>query len=128
MADQRRTSPQTTRQLNCVVADAVPVEPVSAPKFPANREINREFRQIRLVGAILHADTRANSEAFSKFPYATEQGNFLKEQGICTREQRILNGYRQGDFLDARPLTRIARHRRVAECALRIPSFRPDPR
>ena len=25
------------------LADAVAVEPVSAPKFPANREINREF-------------------------------------------------------------------------------------
>jgi len=28
---------------DCVVADAVAVEPVSTPKFPANREINREF-------------------------------------------------------------------------------------
>src|SRR5665811_422109 len=27
----------------CVVADAVGFEPVSTPKFPANREINREF-------------------------------------------------------------------------------------
>jgi len=26
-----------------MVADAVAVEPVSAPTFPANREINREF-------------------------------------------------------------------------------------
>jgi hypothetical protein len=65
-----------------VVADAVDVEPVSSPEFPANREINREFRQIRLLGAILHADTRANSEACSEIPYATEQGIFAKEQGI----------------------------------------------
>jgi hypothetical protein len=28
---------------DCVVADAVDLEPVSASKFPANREINREF-------------------------------------------------------------------------------------
>ena len=27
-----------------MVADAVPVEPVSTTKFPANREKNREFR------------------------------------------------------------------------------------
>jgi hypothetical protein len=33
--------------LKLLVADAVLVEPVSTPKFPANREINREFRQIR---------------------------------------------------------------------------------
>jgi ketosteroid isomerase-like protein len=32
---------------NCVVADAVQVEPVSTPKFPANREINREFCRLR---------------------------------------------------------------------------------
>ena len=46
-----------------MVADAVTVEPVSTPEFPANREKNREFRQIRALGAILKADTRANSEA-----------------------------------------------------------------
>ena len=64
-----------------MVADAVLVEPVSAPKFPANREINREFRQIRLLGAILPADTRANSEACREIPYATEQGIFAKGTG-----------------------------------------------
>ena len=65
-----------------MVADAVLVEPVSTPKFPANREINREFRRISLLGAILKADTRANSEACSEIPYSTEQGIFAKEQGI----------------------------------------------
>ena len=52
----------------CVVADAVAFEPVSTLKFPANREKNREFHQIRALGAILKADTRANSEACSEFP------------------------------------------------------------
>src|SRR5262249_51264079 len=56
-------------------------------EFPANREINREFRQNRQLDAILHADTPANSEACSEIPYSTEQGIFAKEQGIldCTR-------------------------------------------
>ena len=72
-----------------MVEDAVPVEPVSIPEFPANREINREFRRIRPPGAILKADTRVNSAAYSEIPYATEQGIFAKEQGICTREQGI---------------------------------------
>ena len=69
-----------------MVADAVDLEPVSTREFPANREINREFRQIRLVGAILHADTRANSEACRKIPYSAEQGIISAEQGIldCT--------------------------------------------
>jgi hypothetical protein len=83
-----------------VVADAVAVEPVSSAKFPANREINREFRRIRLLGAILKADMRANSDACNKIPYSTEQGIFAKEQGICTREQGIERAEVQSEFLD----------------------------
>ena len=52
-------------------------------------KINREFRRIRLLSAILKADTRANSKASSEIPYSTKQGIFAKEQGICTREQGI---------------------------------------
>jgi hypothetical protein len=43
------------------VVDAVAVEPVSTIEFPANRENNREIRQVPLVGAIVAADTRGNS-------------------------------------------------------------------
>jgi len=75
---------------DCVVAHAVTCEPVSPGKFPANREKNREFCRIRALDAILNADTRANSKACSKIPYATEQGNILEEQGIPAKEQRIL--------------------------------------
>ncbi len=71
----------------CVVADAVQVEPVSTANFPANREKNREFRQIGPLGAILKADTRANSEAFSEIPCATEQGIFGAQQGISWAKQ-----------------------------------------
>jgi len=75
------------------VADAVDLEPVSASEFPANREKNREknreFHQIRLPGAIMKADTRANSEASSEIPYATEQGIISPEQGILVQEQGI---------------------------------------
>jgi hypothetical protein len=67
-----------------VVADAVAVEPVSTHKFPANREINREFRRIRLLDAILNADPQVNSAACREIPYATEQGIFAGEQGIST--------------------------------------------
>ncbi|MGB8893552.1 MAG: hypothetical protein WCD13_04440 [Pseudolabrys sp.] len=69
------------------MADAVAFEPVSTPKFPANREINREFHQIRALGAILKADPRANSKASSEIPYATEQGIISAEQGIPAPEQ-----------------------------------------
>jgi hypothetical protein len=67
--------------------------PSPTHEFPANREINREFCRIRLVNAILKADTRANSEACSEIPYSAEQGIFAKEQGICT--QRTGNFSRQ---------------------------------
>jgi hypothetical protein len=43
---------------DCVVADAVTYEPVSIPKFPANREKNREFfnfRPDRGSGGPIHA-------------------------------------------------------------------------
>jgi hypothetical protein len=72
-----------------VVADAVGFEPVSTPNFPANREINREFRQIRPFLKILDADTRAISKAFGQIPYATEQGIISAEQGISAQEQGI---------------------------------------
>jgi hypothetical protein len=72
-----------------MVADAVAFEPVSTPEFPANREINREFHQNRLLGVILNTDTRANSAACREIPYATEQGIFAQEQGISTVEQGI---------------------------------------
>ena len=72
-----------------MAADAVAFEPVSTPKFPANREKNREFRQIRPLCEILKADTRANSKASSEIPYATEQGIISAEQGIQIQEQGI---------------------------------------
>ena len=72
-----------------MVADAVTYEPVSILKFPANREKNREFRQIRPLCEILKADTRANSKVSSEIPYATEQGIISAEQGILVQEQGI---------------------------------------
>jgi hypothetical protein len=83
-----------------MVADAVDLEPVSSIQFPANREINREFRQIPARGAILNADTRANSEACSEIPYSAEQGIFAKEQGICA--QRTGNFSRQVTIIAGR--------------------------
>ena len=72
-----------------MVADAVAVEPVSTPKFPANREINREFYQIRPPCEILKANTRAISIPFSQIPYATEQGIISADQGISAQKQGI---------------------------------------
>jgi len=85
--------------IECVVADAVTYEPVSTPKFLANREINRKFRQIRSLCEILKANTRAISKAFSQIPYAMKQGIFrmmqrilVQEQGISTDKNEIITG------------------------------------
>jgi len=43
-AAQKGASP---KRQHCLADDAVNCEPVSASKFPANREINREFRRVR---------------------------------------------------------------------------------
>jgi hypothetical protein len=70
--------------------DAVGCQSVSKPKFPANREINREFCGFRPSCAIFAPSQRANSMASGQIPYAMEQGIFLPEQGKFWSEQGIL--------------------------------------
>jgi hypothetical protein len=59
-----------------VVVEAVPLEPVSTSKFPANREINREICRFGHFLGIFRSNQRADSTAYSQIPYATEQGIF----------------------------------------------------
>jgi hypothetical protein len=66
---------------DCVVADALWIEPVSTPKFPANREINREFCGFWRLAAILTPNRRAGSMVYNQIPYATEQGIFKRVSG-----------------------------------------------
>jgi hypothetical protein len=72
-----------------MVADAVQVEPVSTPEFPANKEINREFFNFGSDCGSAVAIRPMIQRAWSEIPYSTEQGIFAKEQGICRREQGI---------------------------------------
>jgi len=69
-----------------MVAHAVQVEPVSIAEFPANREINRDIRQIGPREPISNPNTRAKLLTCGKIPYATEQAIILEEQGIRTQE------------------------------------------
>src|SRR5262249_55567675 len=50
-------------------------------KFPANKEINREFCKFGASAAISASNQRANSKACSKIAYATEQGIFAAITG-----------------------------------------------
>jgi hypothetical protein len=84
---------------DCVVVDAACIEPVSTSKFPANREINSEFRGNRPSAAILGTQSASQTQSFTaRIPCATEQGifklyqgKFFDEQGIFTRDASILN-------------------------------------
>jgi hypothetical protein len=58
-------------------------------KFPANREKNREFPVNRPPESILAPNRLLNSVAYSKIPYATEQGIISCEQGIFYKEQGV---------------------------------------
>ena len=61
-------------ELILLAEDAVRCEPVSAGKFSANRENNREFCRIRPYRAIFARRQPANSMACREIAYATEQG------------------------------------------------------
>ena len=65
---------------------AVGCELVSASKFPANRENNREFCRIRPSVAIFVANEPAASIAYNGIPYATEQGISKRVSGKIFQE------------------------------------------
>jgi len=71
------------------LADAVAVEPVSSPKFPANREFYREFCKIVASGAPETANNGFVIGHSMRIPYSTEQGIIFVKQGILAREQGI---------------------------------------
>src|SRR5262249_47896015 len=57
------------------------LRPCLRTKFPANREINREFCKFGASAAISASSQRANSKACRQIPYATEQGIFAAITG-----------------------------------------------
>jgi hypothetical protein len=59
---------------DCVVADAVAVEPVSTPKFPANREKNREFCKLVAFSAAETPNRAVVAALLMQISYSMEQG------------------------------------------------------
>jgi len=82
--------PQSARE-NVVVRTRLPAwrrSPVRISlrlKFPANREINREYYRIQLFTAILVPSRRVNSMVCRRIPYATEQGIIDRAAGKISR-------------------------------------------
>jgi hypothetical protein len=72
-----------------VVADAVHIEPVSGPKFPANREKNREFCETAPSGAAETVNNAAVTGLPILIPYLMEQGIIFAKQGNLVQEQGI---------------------------------------
>ena len=75
---------------DCVVADAVVVEPVSTPIFPANREYYREISQILGFATPETASTSGSTAVWTPIPYSVKQGIIPAEQGMLMQEQGIL--------------------------------------
>jgi hypothetical protein len=75
------------RRRDWLADDPVIVEPVSGSPFPANREINRDFRHFCLCGPDSVLVCRVNSMVCSQIPYSTKQGNVFNEQGNFGRDQ-----------------------------------------
>jgi hypothetical protein len=68
---------KSPRMWDCVVADALQIEPVSNLKFPANREINREFCRFRgPLARFSRPIAKRIQWLAAKFPTPKEQGIF----------------------------------------------------
>ena len=81
-----------------MVADAVTYEPVSIPKFPANREKNREFfnlGQSRLRGPDARndfGDLERNSLLIGTGNFCKATGNVNARTGDCAGIVRSISG------------------------------------
>lgn len=79
-----------------MVADAVAVKPVSTTKFPANREMNRDYFDF---GAVFRSDAPVRpmiSGPWSQIPCSSEQGIFEQEQGIFRVDQGKFGSHDRG--------------------------------
>ena len=78
---------------NKTLAEGVGFEPVSTSEFPANREINREFRGI--PSACVKFERRHASKFMgfaAKFPTQQNRELFVTEQGIWTAPRGMNRG------------------------------------
>ena len=100
----------------CVVADAVVIEPVSASQFPANREKNREFCNFGATSRIERPASPMISGLFLQIPYSAEQGISEKNREF----QSPIRDFRRAiDWLSARP--QLDHARSVANLARTVP-------
>jgi hypothetical protein len=80
------------------VADAVAVEPVSTPKFPANREKNRDFFNFGPDRGLKHPMRPMIPGAFKPNSLLNGTGNFLTEQEFRPKNREFKWPIVQIDF------------------------------
>jgi hypothetical protein len=81
MAGICRLFRKSLRTSDCVVADAVAIEPVSIAGFPAYREIYREFLESRDPVCVIGHKRYRISITCDEIPYSMEQGIFPTATG-----------------------------------------------
>jgi hypothetical protein len=73
------------------IAGGAGKKPPSTAPFPANREINREFRKFRASAAISASNQRANSKACKPNSLRNGTGNFCSPNREFFRDNREFN-------------------------------------
>jgi hypothetical protein len=81
-----------------LVAHAFHVEPVSTREFPANREINREFRRIRLLSTILKANAEQIQRLAAKFPTQQNREFLRRNREFAGENREFERAIEQSDF------------------------------
>ena len=85
LSDSTGKSPHS---LECVVADAVGFEPVSTAKFPANREINREFFNFWAKPQLRARHSSNDSVDLEQNSLLNRTGNFCEGTGSFERKNK----------------------------------------
>lgn len=129
----------STHRRKCVVADAVSIELVSKPTFPANREWNRDLSEKRGVWSLWRAKYAATAVVYVHIPCSIEQGLFCQQQGASIWDQGSERGpigfegarsggpnlelARRADTIGRRALGRVHAQRVLPDCAARCITY-----
>ena len=107
---------------DCVVADAVAIEPVSASKFPGIREINREFLRFQKLQGYFWLKTTNNHSHLRAYSLCAKAGNFFgRIREAFSGNRRVLDV--RGSF----PRVHETRRERNEEALMRPTHNRSSP-
>src|SRR5579863_1609104 len=101
--------PRDVKSLIVLAGEPVRIGPVSDPKFPANREINREFPKNSALDRNLAQDHRANPTACRQFPCYGKQGISKLVTGKFPMAYREIIALRYRRFIALRAYSTVVR-------------------